>query len=365
MGALPRDSSSQVPGRLAGPRLFVVGGQKERPGSALALSLPRDSDKRGEVRSRPLADCSLPSYDHLYWGCQDIFVPCAGQEISVGGGDILCSVRSPHSTLADGFGTPGFAGEADSSQSTSNVLSAVAFEDELVSRVGSSLAPCTTVPRGEGGSVLVDGTGPSSQGGSIRDTCSGSTPVLRCVSVGVGRTPLRSVRVQGVVEEKLLHINLLEMKAMFLALQSFHEMVAGRRVIEICDNSMVVVYVNKQDGTVSCSLCSLASRLLRWTESLDVHLDARYLPGQSNVLADLLSRRDQVIGTEWSLHPQVSRAVLRRWGSPSIDLFATSLNAKLPLYCSLVPDPQAVLEDAFCLPWDNLDLYAFPPFHLV
>ena len=39
-GALPRDSSSQVPGRLAGPRLFGDGGQKERPGSALAFVTP-------------------------------------------------------------------------------------------------------------------------------------------------------------------------------------------------------------------------------------------------------------------------------------------------------------------------------------
>ena len=35
----------------------------------------------------------------------------------------------------------------------------------------------------------------------------------------------------------------------------------------MCDDSMVVAYVNKQGGTVSHSLCSLASRLLRWTES--------------------------------------------------------------------------------------------------
>ena len=68
----------------------------------------------------------------------------------------------------------------------------------------------------------------------------------------------------------------------------------GRRVTAMCDNSTVVAYVNKQGRTVSHSLCSLASQLLRWTESLDIHLDARYLPGQSNVLADLLSRRDQV-----------------------------------------------------------------------
>ena len=152
---------------------------------------------------------------------------------------------------------------------------------------------------------------------------------------------------------------------MFLALQSFQDLFAGRRVTAMCNNSMAVAYVNKQGGMVSRSLCSLASRLLRWTESLDVHLDARCLTGQSNVLADLLSHREQVIGMKWPLHSQVARALLRRWGSPSIDLFAMSLSAKLPLHCSLVPGPQAVFEDAFHHPWDNLDLYAFPSFPLV
>ena len=121
-------------------------------------------------------------------------------------------------------------------------------------------------------------------------------------------------------QEKLLHINLLEMKALFLGLQAFQEVVAGHHVTAMCDNSTVVAYVNKQGGTVSRSLCLLTSRLLRWTESFDVHLDARYLPGESNVLADVLSRRGQVVGTEWSLHPQVARALLRAWGNPSIDL---------------------------------------------
>ena len=77
----------------------------------------------------------------------------------------------------------------------------------------------------------MDGEGPSSQGGSIRDTRSGSTPVLRRVSVGVGAHLLDRV-VSGVwsEQEKLLHINLLEIKALFLALQSFQELVTGRRV---------------------------------------------------------------------------------------------------------------------------------------
>ena len=166
-------------------------------------------------------------------------------------------------------------------------------------------------------------------------------------------------------QEKLLHINLLEMKALFLGLQAFREDVIGHHVTAMCDNSTVVAYVNKQGGTVSRALCLLTSRLLRWTESFDVHLDARYLPGEHNVLADVLSRRGQVIGTEWSLHPQVARSLFRMWGNPSLDLFATCLNAKLPLYCSLVPDPQAVFQGAFRHPWDDLDLYVFPPFPLV
>ena len=56
---------------------------------------------------------------------------------------------------------------------------------------------------------------------------------------------------------------------------------------------------------------------------------------------------------------------MRTWGSPTGDLFATHLNAKLPLYCSLIPDPQALFEDAFRHPWNDLDTYSFPPFHLV
>ena len=166
-------------------------------------------------------------------------------------------------------------------------------------------------------------------------------------------------------QEKLQHINLLEMKALFLGLQAFREDVIGHHVTAMCDNSTVVAYVNKQGSTVSRALCLLTSRLLRGMESFDIHFDARYLPGQATVLADLLGRREQVVGTEWSLHSQVARSLLRVWGNPSIDLFATCLNAKLPLYCSLVPDPKALFEDAFRYPWDDLDLYVFPPFPLV
>ena len=47
--------------------------------------------------------------------------------------------------------------------------------------------------------VLVDGEGPSADGGSIWNTCSGSSPVFGRVLFGMGRSPSRSTRVWSVV----------------------------------------------------------------------------------------------------------------------------------------------------------------------
>ena len=164
----------------------------------------------------------------LRWGYRIPFrrAPTLSKEISVGGGDVLYYISSPRSALAGDFGTLGFAEEVSSSQSTSNALSAVAFEGPLVSRVRSSLPSGALVLEGERGYVLVDGEGPSSQGGSIRDARSGSTPVLGCVSVGVGRTPPRSSSVRGVVGAGEVTAHQSSIKVLFLALQCFQELVA-------------------------------------------------------------------------------------------------------------------------------------------
>ena len=233
-------------------------------------------------------------------------------------------------------------------------------------RVRPSLASGGFAGGSETGPVLVDGEGSPVSGDSIRDTCAGSAPVFGRVFVGVLCSTPRSKRVRGVVRPGEVVANQSSRNEGPLSGSSGF---SRRCSWSPCDRDVRQLHgcgVRQQTGgTVSRSLCLLTSRLLRWTESFDVHFDARYLPGESNVLADVLSRRGQVVGTEWSLHPQVARALLRAWGNPSIDLFATCLNAKLLLYCSLVPDPQAIFKDAFRHPWDDLDLYVFPPFPLV
>ena len=366
LGTLSRDQTAPLPGRLVGSLLLGEESQGIDQGAPLALSHPRDCDKREEVRSRALAVCEVPRYDHRYWCRQGLPVSSQSREVPYGSREILFNAISPSSALAGDSRSPGIAGAVGSSRSSSDALIAVASEDALVPRVRPSLASGGFAGGSETGPVLVDGEGSPVSGGSIRDTCAGSAPVFGRVFVGVGCSPPRSKRVRGVVRPGEVVAHQSSRNEGPLSGSSGFSRSCSRSP---CDRDVRQLHgcgVRQQTGGHGVqSLCLLTSRLLRWTESFDVHLDVRYLPGESNVLADVLSRRGQVVGTEWSLHPQVARALLRAWGNPSIDLFATCLNAKLPLYCSLVPDPQVVFEDAFRHPWDDLDLYAFPPFPLV
>ena len=55
---------------------------------------------------------------------------------------------------------------------------------------------------------------------------------------------------------------------------------------------------------------------------------SQFIMGSSNVTADALSRPNQVIGSEWTLHQEVVDQLVHRWPA-MIDLFATSLTASL------------------------------------
>ena len=130
--------------------------------------------------------------------------------------------------------------------------------------------------------------------------------------------------------ESKLHINHLELKAVFLALKEFRTLVCNKTVLIATDNTTVVAYINKEGGMKSGSLCALLWRILSWCTRQQVTLRARHIPGRLNVIADKLSRLGQTIQTEWSLHPAVFQAVCARWHQPKVDLFATRFNNKLP-----------------------------------
>ena len=161
--------------------------------------------------------------------------------------------------------------------------------------------------------------------------------------------------------ESKLYINYLELKAVYLALREFQDFCTNKIVLIATDNTTVVSYINEEGGMRSGPLCALLWRILTWCTRKQVTLKARHIPGRLNVVADKLSRLDQIIQTEWSLLPEVFQIICSRWHRPQIDLFATRFNNKLPLFVSPVPDSLATAVDALSLPWEDLDAYAFPP----
>ena len=161
--------------------------------------------------------------------------------------------------------------------------------------------------------------------------------------------------------EKRLHINILELKAVSLALRNFKDQCQNQTVLVATDNSTVVAYINKQGGPHSAEMCALLWKIMTWCHHYHITLKARHIPGCLNVMADLLSRSNQVQSTEWSLHPQVFKQICQKWFTPHVDLFATHLNHKLPLYVSPVSDPKAWDIDALNINWTSLTAYAYPP----
>ena len=106
--------------------------------------------------------------------------------------------------------------------------------------------------------------------------------------------------IQHIIEifiESKLHINHLELKAVFLALKEFQDLCSNNIVLVATDNTTVVAYINKEGGMKSGFLSALLWRILSWCTRKQVALKARHIPGRLNVIADKLSRLGQTIQT--------------------------------------------------------------------
>ena len=162
-----------------------------------------------------------------------------------------------------------------------------------------------------------------------------------------------------------LHINILEMMAISLTLRRALQFIKNSTVLISTDNTTVVAYLNRQGGTHSPDLCMEVWKTLIWCHQNQINLLIKHIPGKFNVLADRLSRITKPISTEWGLNQSVANAVFRMTQFPNLDLFATRLNHKLPLYVSPIPDQKALSIDALTMNWNHIHGYAFPPFHLI
>ena len=140
-------------------------------------------------------------------------------------------------------------------------------------------------------------------------------------------------------------INHRELLAVLYGVQGFLPLLRLRSVSLFADNTTALAYLQNQGGTHSSLLNSVAQAILRLCESHRIRLVPQFILGRLNVMADSLSRRSQVLGSEWTLCFPAFRDLLLLWPA-TIDLFATSLNHHLPVYFSPMDDPQSAGTDA-------------------
>jgi hypothetical protein len=164
--------------------------------------------------------------------------------------------------------------------------------------------------------------------------------------------------------ESILHINVLELKAVLLGLQSLCKEEKDCHIKILSDNTTAVAYLRKMGGTRSPPCNNITREIWMWCIAKGIWLTPAHIPGVDNVEADRASRafNDK---TEWQLDKSMFTQLVAIFGKPDIDMFASRLNYQLKPYVSWGPDPEAVATDDFTLNWDNKFIYVFPPFSII
>jgi len=159
------------------------------------------------------------------------------------------------------------------------------------------------------------------------------------------------------------HINYLELLAVFYSLNCFAQHLKSTKILVRVDNTTTLAYINKMGGVRYPELSTLARLIWQWCEERDIWLLVSYVKSDKN-------KSDQPfrlisLETEWELSKQAFNDIIKHFGCPEVDLFASHANHKCLKYFSWFRDPFSLGVDAFTVCWSKLFFYAFPPFSLI
>ena len=110
-------------------------------------------------------------------------------------------------------------------------------------------------------------------------------------------------------DQSRLHINVLEMKPIFLSLSRAVHKVKNSIVLISTDNTTLVAYIRHQGGTHSTELSEEVWSVLNLCLNHNIQLLVKHIPGRFNTLADRMSRVDKPISTEWSLNQEIANKI--------------------------------------------------------
>lgn len=159
-----------------------------------------------------------------------------------------------------------------------------------------------------------------------------------------------------------LHINLLELMAIYQAIVHFLPKIINSSLLILTDNTTALAYVKNQGGTHSLSLFKCADNLLTFCAINNILVQAQHIPGKLNIRADSLSHSIPT-PTEWHLNPSICQTLFTIWNRPLVDLLATRLKRQLPIFVSLFPDNLALNIDALSISRVGMSAYLKPQLH--
>ena len=164
------------------------------------------------------------------------------------------------------------------------------------------------------------------------------------------------------------HINWKELFSILQAVAHFSERFhwENKSILVRSDNTVAISYINKTGGRIPY-LNELMIDLHRLCQDRGLRLQATYIKGELNTVADHLSRNIPQEYSKWALATDCMRAINQRFGLRTLDLFASKSNAQADQFVSLHPEQGAMATDAFTLNWGQNDqaILLNPPFVLL
>lgn len=165
------------------------------------------------------------------------------------------------------------------------------------------------------------------------------------------------------VDRNGLHINCLELGAVTRALQSFKHLIPSGSIIRLRTDSMVALHVMRASSSRSPALMAEMRNLYELCQDMNVELRVEHVSSVLNDWADRLSRENN--STDWTLSRPTFLELERAYGPHTVDLFASTLNARCPRFYSRWLCSGALGTDAMQHDWTAENAWANPPFHMV
>ena len=127
------------------------------------------------------------------------------------------------------------------------------------------------------------------------------------------------------MEERKFHINVLELKAVKLAIMFFTLKERDAISVHICmDNMTALLYLMKTGGTKNQELTAISKESWQYLLKRKITITAEYLPGSMNVEA-----RQGI-----QAKPTIFMKLRHIRGTTEVDLFASRVSHQLPHYIS-------------------------------